>query len=79
MTTLRVRLPVPFDPSAPAAWWRVDDQGRIVERERGGGRAPGVVHRRKLERDDSHVARAEHRLDPVPDARAAEAALIAAR
>ena len=32
MTTLRVRLPAPFDPVAPASWWRVDDTGRIVAR-----------------------------------------------
>jgi len=32
MTTLRVRLPVPFEPSAPAAWWRVDARGIVMDR-----------------------------------------------
>lgn len=32
MTTLRVRLPAPFDPAAPAAWWRAGDDGRVIDR-----------------------------------------------
>ena len=32
MTTLRVRLPAPFDPAAAASWWRVDGTGRVVAR-----------------------------------------------
>ena len=35
MTLLRIKLPMPFDPAADAAWWRVDDRGRVIDRGRG--------------------------------------------
>lgn len=32
MTTLRVRLLAPFDPSGSSTWWRAGDDGRVLDR-----------------------------------------------
>ncbi|MEO8487095.1 MAG: type II secretion system protein GspL [Betaproteobacteria bacterium] len=77
MTTLRVRLPAPFDPSAPAAWWRVDDSGRILDR----GVAPASSWP-PAERTEVVMAPADVRivalaLPPMPVSRLRAAALFA--
>ena len=77
MTTLRIRLPVPFDPSAPAAWWRVDDEGRVVER---GASAPPAWP--ESDRIEAVLGAGDVRvvalpLPPMNDARRATAAAYA--
>ena len=77
MTTLRVRLPVPFDPSAPAAWWRVDDQGRIVERGTSSPPAWPAADRIEAVLGAGDVRIVSLELPPMNDARRASAAAFA--
>ena len=77
MTTLRVRLPVPFDPSAPAAWWRVDDQGRIVERGTSSPPAWPAADRIEAVLGAGDVRIVALELPPMNDARRASAAAFA--
>lgn len=77
MVTLRVRLAAPFDPAAPAAWWRAADDGRVLDR---GSAAP--AHWPPADRVEVALAPADVRiaaiaLPPMSDARRASAAAYA--
>lgn len=77
MTTLRVRLSAPFDPEAPATWWRTSDDGRVVDRGRD---APARWPR--ADRVEVALAPADVRivalsLPPMSDARRAGAVAFA--
>lgn len=77
MTTLRVRLAAPFDPAAPAAWWRAADDGRVLDR---GVAAPSQWP--AADRIEVAIAAAEVRiaalaLPPMNEARRASAAAFA--
>lgn len=77
MVTLRVRLASPFDPAAPAHWWRADDDGRVLDR---GSAAP--PHWPPADRIEVALAPADVRiaalaLPPMSDARRAGAAAFA--
>ena len=77
MTTLRVRLPVPFDPSAPAAWWRVDGQGRIVSRGTSAAASWPAADRIEAVLGAGDVRIVALDLPPMNDARRAAAAAFA--
>lgn len=77
MTTLRVRLAAPFDPEAPARWWRAGDDGRVLDR---GTAVPGQWPR--ADRVEVAVGPADVRLvalalPPMSDVRRAGAAAFA--
>jgi Type II secretion system (T2SS), protein L len=77
MTTLRIRLAVPFDPSAPAAWWRVDDQRRIVERGTSAPSAWPAADRIEAALGAGDVRIVALELPPMNDTRRAAAAAFA--
>ena len=77
MTTLRVRLPAPFEPSAPAAWWRVDARGTLVDRGTSAAAAWPPADRIEAVLAAPDVRIVALALPPMSDARRAAAAAYA--
>jgi general secretion pathway protein L len=77
MTTLRVKLPMPFDPAADAAWWRVDERGRLVDRGRGPASSWPPADRREAVLGAQDVRIVALALPPMSGARLPSAAAFA--
>jgi len=77
MTTLRVKLPIPFDPAADAAWWRVDERGRVVDRGRGPPSSWPPADRREAVLGAQDVRIVALALPPMSAARVPSAAAFA--